>query len=284
MLQEIKDKLFKKQSLPMKRALEFLKKGDEQTALVFAREELRWNPSNKTIAQLVKKLEKLDTRFENLDKYEPEFVWMVRQVAAHTMLSLDRLYALYINALAICNSDIEGDFFECGVAGGGSTLLLSLVLTLHDKKGRILRSFDTFSGMPKPSKEDKANGLGATEAGWGENSCSASADFVQKLLERYGANSKCLLVPGLFQESLPDYSQNATSISFLHMDGDWYASTMSILDNLYPKIARGGYVQIDDYGYWEGCRKAFHEYFDKHSLKSPDLTVIDETGCSFTVQ
>jgi O-methyltransferase len=31
--------------------------------------------------------------------------------------------------------------------------------------------------------------------------------------------------------------------------------------HLYPRLVRDGVLIIDDYGHWEGCRRAVDEYF-----------------------
>jgi hypothetical protein len=64
------------------------------------------------------------------------------------------------------------------------------------------------------------------------------------------------------------------------LDGDWYESTRDILDNLYNSVLPDGYLQVDDYGHWEGCRKALDE-FEKEQDVVFEKTIIDETGISF---
>jgi predicted O-methyltransferase YrrM len=66
----------------------------------------------------------------------------------------------------------------------------------------------------------------------------------------------------------------------LHMDGDWYESTKAILNNLYDHVVNDGFVQVDDYGYWEGCRKAIHEFESLRKIKF-DINNIDGTGVWF---
>ena len=61
------------------------------------------------------------------------------------------------------------------------------------------------------------------------------------------------------------------------MDGDWFSSTMCVLENLYDAVVPGGRIQIDDYGFWEGCRKAVDEFTLRRGLTF-DLTKIDATG------
>ena len=65
-------------------------------------------------------------------------------------------------------------------------------------------------------------------------------------------------------------------ISVLRLDTDWYESTKAELEILYPKLAIGGVLIIDDYGHWGGSRKAVDEYFANRSR--PFLQYIDQTA------
>ena len=46
---------------------------------------------------------------------------------------------------------------------------------------------------------------------------------------------------------------------------------------LYPALTPGGVLIIDDYGHWEGCRKAVDDYFGAHDIKIL-LNRVDYTG------
>ena len=70
-----------------------------------------------------------------------------------------------------------------------------------------------------------------------------------------------------------------TDISVLRLDTDWYESTKCELVKLYPNLCNGGVLIIDDYGHWEGARRAVDEYFSSQKYK-PLLNVIDRTGRS----
>ena len=52
-----------------------------------------------------------------------------------------------------------------------------------------------------------------------------------------------------------------TQIALLRLDTDWYESTRHELLHLYPLLERNGVLIIDDYGHWQGARKAVDEYF-----------------------
>ena len=64
------------------------------------------------------------------------------------------------------------------------------------------------------------------------------------------------------------------------MDADWYQSVKLCLETFYDRVASGGYVVFDDYGYWEGCRRAVDEFLSGHAGKL-DLVRVDHTGCYF---
>ena len=69
-------------------------------------------------------------------------------------------------------------------------------------------------------------------------------------------------------------------ISLLRLDTDWYASTKAELEILYPRLVPGGVCILDDYGHWDGARKAVDEYFAAHGPR-PFMHPIDYSGRVF---
>jgi hypothetical protein len=67
------------------------------------------------------------------------------------------------------------------------------------------------------------------------------------------------LIQGKVEETLPGGAPER--IALLRLDTDWYESTRHELVHLYPRLAREGVLVIDDYGHWQGARKATDEYF-----------------------
>ena len=55
-----------------------------------------------------------------------------------------------------------------------------------------------------------------------------------------------------------------SQIALLRLDTDWYESTRHELEHLYPRLATGGVLIVDDYGHWEGARKATDEHLAAH--------------------
>jgi hypothetical protein len=56
-----------------------------------------------------------------------------------------------------------------------------------------------------------------------------------------------------------------------------YESTWLVLTHLYPKLSKGGYVIVDDYGALPNCQAAVDDFRAKHSINSP-IQKIDWTG------
>jgi hypothetical protein len=87
---------------------------------------------------------------------------------------------------------------------------------------------------------------------------------------------------GWFQETLPVAKHEIGPIAVLRLDGDWYDSTKVCLENLYDLVTVGGFVLIDDYGYWEGCRRAVDEFLASRKLEVA-LNAVDDSGVWFEV-
>ena len=76
------------------------------------------------------------------------------------------------------------------------------------------------------------------------------------------------LIRGWFSETIPRFIP-PSPIAVLRLDGDWYDSTRVCLENLYPQVAPGGIVIIDDYYNWDGCARAVNEFLADSRLAEP---------------
>jgi O-methyltransferase len=82
-------------------------------------------------------------------------------------------------------------------------------------------------------------------------------------------------VKGKVEETIPD--QAPAQIALLRLDTDWYESTRHELVHLYPRLAPGGVLILDDYGWWRGAGRATDEYFQENG-PAPLLVRIDHEG------
>jgi len=210
-----------------------------------------------------------------------EFGQLLETIRPYSVLGTERLFSLYRSAKSICQRDLPGNFVECGCFKGGAVALLASVVKRYSVRPRWVYAFDTFSGMPQPAEIDRHSGIPANETAFGAGSLKAPLDeFLVVICERMGVMEIVKPIQGLFADTLPACKAEIGSIALLHADADWYASTMEIFSNLYGAVTAGGVVQIDDYGHWEGCRQAVHD-FELTSGEVFDLQKIDYTGVWF---
>jgi O-methyltransferase len=172
----------------------------------------------------------------------------------------------------VIQHDIKGDLVECGCALGGSAALMAL--TQRRVGGlRPLWLFDTFEGLPAPTADDPDYEIADLFTG----TCQASVADVQNLFDRLQVAKDLHLIKGLFRDTLP--GAEVQQIALLHIDGDWYDSVKTCLENLYDKVTPGGVIQLDDYGYWKGARKAVDEFLEKRGIRAL-LKRVDYSGRS----
>lgn len=278
-LNAIKAEREPRQGVDYLRAVCFLRQRNHTAACEAAKEELRLFPDHEQARALRDKL--LDVLFGPPTLGGKEFQEWYRVIRPYTMLGEERLHSLYSLALKACENDLPGDFIECGVAGGGSSALIAAVIDRHSKRPRRLYSCDTFTGMPTPTEKDVHRDTGAEDTGWGSGTCASPTSSLEEICGKLGVEDLVTPVQGLFADTLPGLSDDLKEgAAFLHMDGDWYESTRDIFVHLYDDVAEGAPVQIDDYGYWSGCREAVHE-FEKERSTSFQLNEIDGWGVWF---
>ena len=180
-------------------------------------------------------------------------------------------------AKEVCLADLPGNIVECGVAAGGSTALLATVVARHSKQPRRVFACDSFAGLPAPGELDRHQGQPAAALGWGEGTCAAAVEQLQQVCAKLGVSHLVEPVRGFFADTLPKTREKMGPIALLHMDGDWYESTLTILEQLYDQTIKEARIQIDDYGYWEGCQRAVEDFQRRRNLKF-QLHRIDDTG------
>lgn len=192
----------------------------------------------------------------------------------YTMTSVDRMYALYSAVEYILKNNISGDFVECGVWRGGSSMLIAKLLNMYNVKDRTIYLYDTFEGMSEPTKNDvdisgkDAESLMNKNVNNKETSVWCYADFTdvnQNMLQTNYPPEYIKLIKGKVEDTLPSELPKS-NLALLRLDTDWYESTKHELVHLYPLLVKDGVLIIDDYGHWQGCRKAVDEYFEEFNI------------------
>lgn len=215
---------------------------------------------------------------------EPEFLALYEACKPYTRTSVERMYALHQATQYIVRAGVPGAVVECGVWRGGSAMIAAMTLAASHDRARELWLYDTYEGMSEPGELDRDwRGISAAELmKKGEANketsvwCYSSLDEVRANMQRTGYPSERLrFVKGKVEDSLP--GEAPAQIALLRLDTDFYESTYHELTHLYPRLAPGGVLIIDDYGHWAGARKATDQYFTQ--LGKPLLLQrIDYTG------
>ena len=170
---------------------------------------------------------------------------------------------------------IPGDVVETGLFTGGSSAVILRSLFDMDDCDRQFWGFDSFAGLPNPVEEDSQGNLWKGDAG----QFSVGQEILEQNLKTLNVwDSRVHIVKGWFNESIPKVSSQINSISFLRLDGDMYQSTRDVLELLYHKLIRGGYIYIDDYGSFNGCRKAVNEFREKNRIHAHMHEIKESNG------
>ena len=194
---------------------------------------------------------------------------ILARVKPFTMTSIESVASL-INAVSyITKNKIEGDVAECGVWRGGSMMTVALTLLAHNDTSRELFLYDTFEGMTEPSPVDtRFDGVPAKsemEQQQGKWCYASIEDVRENILSTGYPEKKIHLVLGKVEETIPQVLP--TKLSLLRLDTDWYESTKHELVHLSPLLSPDAVLIIDDYGHWQGSRKAVDEYFAEQNRK-----------------
>lgn len=175
------------------------------------------------------------------------------------MSSVDRLVNLYHLLVQVLLLDVPGAVVELGCHAGHTSVLLHKVIARY-APDRALHVYDSFEGLPAPGPQD------ATLV---EGDCYAPREAFEQTFERWDAPLP-QIHEGWIQDTLPDHLP--VQIAFAYLDLDFYASTLAALEQVYPRLAPGAVLCLDDYCdrahsplAWPGLpgiKRACDEFFD----------------------
>jgi O-methyltransferase len=180
---------------------------------------------------------------------------------------------LHACVAAVLRDRISGDLIETGVWRGGCTILMKAVLARHGVTDRTVWVADSFEGLPVPvhNLDRVRNSYNLS----GFDYLAVSVDDVRANFERFGLLDEGVqFLKGWFAETLT--TSRIERLAVLRLDGDMYESTRDALGPLYPKVSRGGFVIVDDYYSWPGCRHAVDEYRRTFGISDPLVRIDDQ--------
>ena len=221
------------------------------------------------------RLAKLETKNTPLHfDMDREFEEIFQVTKRYTMNSMPNMYALYKAIDYVAKCGVPGDFVECGVWKGGSAMIAAFTLIAMGDTSRHLWLYDTYAGMSEPTDEDRQ--------GASESPARASWDNWQRgeinlwnlaPLEEAKKNvcstpypqDKINFIKGKVEDTIPDSIPD--EIAVLHLDTDFYESTLHELTHLFPRLSPNGVLIIDDYGMWTGSRHATDQYIAENDIQ-----------------
>lgn len=203
--------------------------------------------------------------------FDPETAAVVEATRPYTLTSPERVFALCSAVRHVVTAKVPGAVVECGVWRGGSMMAAAMTLCSMGCGDRDLYMFDTFETTPAPTGRD-VDCWGIPAAVYFENAGAAGTpdsylpiEEVRALLESTGyPPDRLRFVPGLVEDTVP--AEAPGEIAVLRLDTDWYGSTAHEMRHLFPRLAPGGVLIVDDYGHFKGARDAVDEYLAEHDL------------------
>jgi O-methyltransferase len=193
----------------------------------------------------------------------------------YTMVGERRLDNIQFCVEQVLKDGVPGDFIETGVWRGGASIFMRSLLSVHGVTDRLVWLADSFQGLPAPDSD--ADGWDMS----GVDYLKVSLDEVKANFARFGLlDAQVRFLPGWFSDTLP--TAPIEQLAILRLDGDLYSSTMDALRSLYHKVSKGGYVIVDDYHVWPGCKQAVTEFLASKEL-APEILPIDVAGAFWRV-
>ena len=158
---------------------------------------------------------------------------------------------------------VEGDIVECGCWKGGFSIFLSHLF--NDKNIWVSDSFEGFQPLEYAKYEYSRerhvpqfthNSVGAL---------AQSLDVVKNYFVQYGLGDekRIKFLKGFVKDSLP--TSGIEKISLLRIDVDAFSATMEVLDELFDKVEKGGYIIFDDSCLYETL-DAIKYFFQKRGI------------------
>ena len=143
-------------------------------------------------------------------------------------------------------SKLEGDFVECGVNYGFTSSAIMDQLQ-WDKLGKHFWLIDSFSGIDEKQATDEEKKRGAIET----SETNKRSGFYNSDVERCRANFSEWKMAHVVQGWIPDCLNLITSskIAFMHIDLNSVTPEIQAFKCFLPKLSRGAFVLLDDYGY-----------------------------------
>ena len=160
--------------------------------------------------------------------------------------------------LAERSSRLEGDLIECGVNRGG--MARAIISYLGPKiKGRRFYLLDTYQGIP-------ASILTERESRHSQTFRNNYTECLREVTNTFSPFPEAVIVQGLVPNTF--HKVDSDKFCFVHIDMNNARSEIAAAEYLWPRLAVGGFMLLDDYG-WQiniDQRTAFDRFARERGL------------------
>jgi O-methyltransferase len=154
-------------------------------------------------------------------------------------VSLEELTIILKSLEGQLQAKASGSIVEFGCYIGTTSLFIRRMLDIYSSTAEF-HVYDSFEGLPEKSSADQSPAGEQFKAG--ELSVSKKEFLMQ--FKKAGLRPP-IIHKGWFEDVTPEMVPD--NISFAFLDGDYYDSVWQSLELVWPKLAKGAVVIVDDY-------------------------------------
>jgi len=164
--------------------------------------------------------------------------------------------------------DVPGAIVECGVFKGASfarfAMLRELLGNAFAKPLIGFDTFDTFAEADSPRDEALRQAV-VSSAG---KRCISAEELMNTLVSK-GCDKNVELIAGNVSDTIPEFLAKRPEFraSLINVDLDFYSGSKVAIKALWPRLATGGILMLDDYGVFEGETYAVEELLPGARIK-----------------
>ena len=147
--------------------------------------------------------------------------------------------------------NVKGDIIEFGVWNGNSLIFMKKILDYLKIKKRIY-GYDHFKGMPNKLLKNKFSG---------------DINLIIYIIRFFNLDKVSLINDDI--SNLSKYKNKFKKFSLVYIDCDLYHTTKIILDQVSPKLSKGGFIVFDEANKKNriGEAKAMKEFYSSNKKK-----------------
>jgi cephalosporin hydroxylase len=157
-------------------------------------------------------------------------------------------------------SAVPGDLVECATGRGGAGIFLRGYLAAHELPDRKVWVADEFRATPPPNRV-------ATVIDESMSELQADLNLVRDAFERFDLlDGRVRFLQGAIDASLP--TADIERVALLRLGAGIGDAALGALEALYPKLAIGGFVVVDDHRD-AACERAVTTFRERHAIAAP---------------